>query len=172
MAFFLPTVSVKSILDITPQLLRAMGVNTILLDVDNTLAVHGAQEPFPGAVEWTKQISQKGFRIIILSNNFEKRVAPFAQKFSLPFLSFSMKPLPMAYTRAMRKLGARRKETVAVGDQIFTDVIGANLSGVKSILLAPDDLENTLSFRIRRALEQPIRRRAERIGRGSQYFKE
>lgn len=162
MALFLPTAAVETLLDVTPELLESMGVNTILLDVDNTLAFHGSQEPFPGTVEWTHKMRQKGFRVIIMSNNFAERVAPFAAQYDLPFLSFSIKPFPIAYFRAIRKLGARRKEAVAIGDQIFTDIVGANLSFMKSILLTPRGEEEGLSIRVRRKLEQPIRRRIAR----------
>ncbi len=128
MALLLPTVAVETLLDITPELLASMGVDTVLLDVDNTLAYHGSQEPFPGTVEWTHELRSRGFRVMILSNNFAKRVAPFAEKYDLPFLSFSIKPLPIAYFRAIHKLGARREKAVVIGDQVFTDVVGANLS--------------------------------------------
>ena len=109
MALLLPTVAVETLLDVTPELLASMGVDTVLLDVDNTLAYHGSQEPFPGTVEWTHELRSRGFRVMILSNNFAKRVAPFAEKYDLPFLSFSIKPLPIAYFRAIHKLGARRE---------------------------------------------------------------
>lgn len=162
MALLLPTVAVETLLDVTPELLASMGVDTVLLDVDNTLAYHGSQEPFPGTVEWTHELRHRGLRVIILSNNFAKRVAPFAAKYDLPFLSFSIKPLPIAYFRALHKLGARREQAVVIGDQIFTDVVGANLSRMKSILLTPRGEEKGFSIRVRRALERPVRRRIAR----------
>ena len=99
---------------------------------------------------------------MILSNNFAKRVAPFAEKYDLPFLSFSIKPLPIAYFRAIHKLGARREKAVVIGDQVFTDVVGANLSRMKSILLTPRGEEKGSSIRVRRTLERPVRRRIAR----------
>lgn len=162
MALLLPTIAVENLLDVTPDRLISMGVDTILLDVDNTLAYHGSQEPFPGTIAWTHRIRRMGFRVMILSNNFAKRVAPFAAQYDLPFLSFSIKPFPIAYYRAIHKLGANRENTVVIGDQIFTDVVGANLSRMKSILLTPQGEEKGFSIRIRRALERPVRRRIAR----------
>ena len=167
---FLPTASVPKVTDITPELIRAMGADSILLDVDNTLALHGSQVPFPGTVEWAHGMREAGIRILLLSNNFRRRVEPFAEQYGLPFLSLSLKPFPAAYRRAARTLGIRREEAVAVGDQIFTDVVGANLAGVKSILLVPEKEEKSLSFRIRRALEKPIRRKIEECGGSRKYF--
>lgn len=157
LALFQPTAAVERVTDITPELVRSMQANAVLLDVDNTLAMHGSQTPFPGTVEWAGRMQKSGISIMIMSNNFKERVAPFAALYGLPFISMALKPLPAAYRRAIRKLGAERKETVAVGDQIFTDVAGANLARVKSILLSPAMEETSLSFRIRRFLEKPIR---------------
>ena len=165
MALFLPTAAVERVTDITPKLVRSMEANTVLLDVDNTLALHGSQIPFPGTVEWAGRMQKSGIRIMIMSNNVKERVAPFAALYGLPFISMALKPLPAAYRRAIRKLGAERAETVAVGDQIFTDVVGANLARVKSILLMPAREERSLSFRIRRYLEKPVRGKIAKIKR-------
>lgn len=159
MALFLPTAAVEKVTDITPELVRSLRADALLLDVDNTLAMHGSQTPFSGTVEWAGRMRASGFSIMIMSNNYKERVAPFAAQYGLPFISMAMKPLPAAYRRAIRKLGAQRKKAVVVGDQIFTDIVGANLAHVKSILLVPSQKESSLSFRIRRFLEKPIRKR-------------
>lgn len=171
MALFLPTAAVEKVTDITPELIMGMKANAILLDVDNTLALHGSQLPFPGTVEWTYRMRQAGIHIIIMSNNFKKRVAPFAAKYNLPFLACSLKPLPGSYFRAARRLGVGRGEAVAVGDQIFTDILGANLSHMKSILLLPVGEETSFSFFLRRVLEKPVRKKIEKSGRGKEYFR-
>lgn len=170
MALFLPTVAVDHVTDITPELIRAMKASAVLLDVDNTLAVHGSQIPLDGSIEWAWRLRNDHIKIIIVSNNFKNRVAPFAQKYDLPFLSLAFKPLPLAYYRAMHKMGVRRKDTVVVGDQIFTDVIGANLSLMKSILLVPTEEEKSFSFFIRRGLEKPLRYLMKVSKRGKKYF--
>ena len=164
MGLFRPTVSVERVTDITPELVRAMGADTLLLDVDNTLAAHGSPEPFPGSVAWTHNMRDAGIQIIIVSNNYAHRVAPFAQQYDLPFLCRAFKPLPSGYHRAASIMRAKHRTTVVVGDQVFTDVLGANLSGMKSILLMPVTPEASLSFRVRRRLEKPVRRSLCRRG--------
>lgn len=161
MSLLWPTLNLDKVRDITADHFKLLGVRNILLDVDNTLAIHGSQEPFDGVIEWTQKMRELGMRIVIVSNNFKKRVAPFAQKFDLPFEYLSLKPLPVGFIRARRHLRAKRKETVVIGDQIFTDILGANLAGMKSILLRPTGKEESLTFHIRRSLEEPIRRRIE-----------
>ncbi len=170
MALFLPTAAVDKVTDITPELIRAMKANSVILDVDNTLAIHGSQDPFEGTVEWTQYMRSHNINIIIMSNNSKERVAPFAAKYDLPFMYLSLKPIPIAYHLAVRKMGVRRRDAVVVGDQIFTDVIGANLAFMKSILLVPVGGETSLSFAIRRGLEKPLRQRIIRTKRGRKYF--
>lgn len=164
MPVFLPTVCVEKVTDITLDLLRAMKVRALILDADNTLSNHGSQQPFPGALEWTEQLTQAGIRLMIVSNNFEKRVAPFAAQFSLPYLSCAMKPLPVGYLRAVKRMGQGRAATAAVGDQVFTDILGANCSGLRSILVTPQGEESALRFGWRRKLEIPVREKAKRLG--------
>lgn len=162
MSLLIPTSALTKVTDITPEMLHELKIEAVLLDVDNTLALHGSQIPFPGTIEWSQKMRKAGFKIIIMSNNFSKRVRPFAAKYGLPFLSMSMKPLPRAYLRAAHRLGVSRGKAVVVGDQIFTDILGANLARMKSILLLPAAEENSITFRVRRRLEKPIR---QKIGR-------
>lgn len=164
MALLLPTIAVNKVTDITPALVHAIKADSILLDVDNTLAFPGSQEPLEGTIEWANAMKEAGIKIIIMSNNFQKRVQPFVAKYDLPFMSFSLKPLPFAYFRAMRKLKAKREDVVVVGDQVFTDIIGANFSFMKSILLMPAVEETSVSFRVKRKLEKQIRKRILKKG--------
>ncbi len=169
MALLLPTVSLEKVTEITPELLRRMRVRALLLDVDNTLAPHGSQTPFAGTVEWARRLREEGFRILIFSNNFERRVRPLARQYGLPAFSMALKPLPFAYGRAAALLGVPAREAAAVGDQIFTDILGANLARMQSILLVPEERERSLGFRIRRGLEKPVRARIRRMeGREAQ----
>lgn len=73
----------------------------------------------------------------------------------LEFVSFAGKPLPFGAVRACKRWGLRRKETVLIGDQIFTDMICGNLAGIPTVLVEPYQLETTRSFKLRRRLERP-----------------
>lgn len=159
MALRYPTRLLHRITDVSPEILTEMKVRAVLLDVDDTLSAHGSQEPFPGSVEWAKTLLDHGFRLMILSNNTKERVAPFAGRYGLPFLTFAAKPLPVGYLRAAHSMGVKPRECVIVGDQVFTDVLGANLCGMKSILLDPITTQTAFSFRVRRKWEEPVRRK-------------
>lgn len=167
MSLFLPTVALKRVTDISEDLLNSLGIRAVFLDVDNTLSVHGSQSPFEGSVVWAKNLVDQGFQLFIISNNFKERVEPFAAQFQLPFVHFAVKPLPWGYLKA--KKGLRKKvkssQCLVVGDQIFTDIIGANLCGMKSVLLDPIQLEDTASFRLRRKWERRFREKAKTAGK-------
>ncbi len=162
MGLLTPTLCADKLTDVTADMLRNLGVSALLLDIDNTLASHISHEPAGGVESWIKEMEAEGFRLIIVSNNYAKRVEPFAQKISLPFVSRAYKPLPMGYVKAARELETPRRSCVIIGDQIYTDIIGANLCGMKSILLKPIDIEDGLSFKIRRRLERGIRAKLRR----------
>lgn len=156
------TESLGRITEVTEPLLRRHGIRALLIDVDNTLALHGERAPFKGTVEWAHRMEAAGYRLMLLSNNFEKRVAPFAAQYGLPYLPFSCKPFPSCFFAAARRLGVRKSECAVIGDQIFTDIIGANLAGMKSILLEPIGEEKGRLLRFKRRLERPLRKRAEK----------
>lgn len=161
MSLFLPTASLKRVTDITEEFLRKHQIRAVFLDVDNTLSVHGSQQPFEGAVVWAGHLAKKGYELFIISNNYKSRVEPFAAQFQLPFVHFAMKPMPWGYLIAKKKLAAavRNRQCLVVGDQIFTDIIGANLCGMQSVLLEPIELECTASFRLRRKWERRFRQK-------------
>lgn len=166
LALLVPTCALRRVTDVTPGLLQRMRVRALLLDVDNTLAFPDSQTPLPGTVEWARALRNEGFTLVIVSNNSEKRVRPFAARYGIPYCARSGKPLPAAYFHAARLVGADRRETAVVGDQVFTDILGANLAGMRSVLLFPVREEPSLSFRIRRMLERPVRAKIEKKSNG------
>ena len=159
MKFFQPTALRERVTDISPDLLKSLGVKALLLDVDNTLATYTSHTPSQGSLEWVRAMEDAGFRMMIISNNFKERVSSFGAMFGLDTLSFAIKPLPVGYLRAARRLGVRCRECAVIGDQIFTDIIGANLCRTKSILLSPIEPEEGFTFKARRFLERGLRKK-------------
>ncbi len=157
MSIFQPTALRERVTDISPDFLHSLGIKALLLDVDNTLATYTSHAPSPGSLEWVQAMGDAGFRMIIISNNYKKRVKSFGLMFGLDTLSFAVKPLPVGYLRAARRLKVKRRECVIIGDQIFTDIVGANLCGMKSILLTPMEAEEGFTFKARRHFEKGLR---------------
>lgn len=161
-----PDILLHRVTDITPELLRELHVRGLVLDVDNTLAMDKDQTPLPGIERWIAQMKAGGIALTILSNNSAARVSPFAGRLGLPFVSRAAKPLCFGYLRAAGSLCLPRRQTAIVGDQIFTDILGGNLAGLRSILVEPIRPETGWSFRVRRHFEAGVidkyRRRCEK----------
>ena len=141
MPLFYPPVRKHRITDITADDLRALGVRGLLLDVDNTLTRYKSQELDPAVAAWLQRMQQQGIALTVVSNGLPRRVRPFAQKIGLRCIAFACKPSPVGYLRGARRLGLPRRQCAIVGDQMFTDVVGANLCGMRSIMLDPIELE-------------------------------
>lgn len=152
-----PNFVFDTFLDITPEFLFENHIKALLLDVDNTLTgSHKSKVLRDGATEWFDLMHKNGIDLVILSNAKTDRAKAFAESIGLDFIGMSAKPLPFGFFKAAKKTGWRRSNIAMVGDQIFTDILGANISGVISILVTKITPEESLSFRIRRKLEKRI----------------
>lgn len=159
MSIFKPTYALKKITDITPAALKKRGIKALILDVDNTLTTHNNPTPAEGIPEWIEGMKAAGIKLIIVSNNKAERVTPFAEMLGLHFVPNGAKPLPKGFKQAaaeLRALGVPKNRIAAVGDQIFTDILGANLAGIRSIFVYPIEFETSLPFKIKRAVEKPL----------------
>ncbi len=153
---FKPFIKLHKITDISPALLKDNGIKGLILDVDNTLSTHHGSVLTNGLEEWLLDMQKAGIKLIILSNSKNKRVEPFAKSIGLDFIALGLKPLPFGYFKAARAIGLKRSETAIVGDQLFTDSLGGNLSRVRPIILDPILPESMWSFRIKRSLERKL----------------
>lgn len=136
MALFYPTLYRRRITDVTVEDIHRLGGTCILLDVDNTLTTHDAPELDPAVTAWLEEM-KKQYLPVIVSNNKPERVAPFAEKIGLPYRALAHKPLPGGFRGAAAQQQTAPGCCVAIGDQIFTDILGANLAGMPCILLEP-----------------------------------
>lgn len=160
MSLFYPSVMRARITDITPEDLRALGVRGLLLDVDNTLTTHGSQALEDSVRDWLERMAGEGFALTIVSNALPRRVKPFAGKVGLRAIAFACKPFPIGFFRGARRLGLPRRACAVIGDQVFTDILGARLGGFPSVLLEPIRNEKGKpTLRLKRWLEKGIRRR-------------
>ena len=151
-----PDIKLERVTDITLEILKKYNLTALILDVDNTLSTHHGQILTDGLAEWLVYMQENGINLMVLSNSKEARVKPFAEKIGLNYISLGLKPLPSGFIRAIKALGIKRKNIAIVGDQIFTDVLGGNIVGLKTILLTPIKLETTWGFRFKRKIERLV----------------
>lgn len=141
--------------------LEAAGIRGIILDLDNTLVSWGGSEIAREHLAWVRAARDRGFRLVMLSNNFSDRVTGVASQMEIPFVANAMKPVPIGFIVALRVLKLPRRSVAVVGDQLFTDVLGGKLCGLYTILtvpLEPKDHPITNVFRFFERLMLPQRR--------------
>lgn len=146
----------KNVLEITLEMLKKMGVEGLLLDVDNTLTTHNNAVPAPGVVEWLKKMSDSGIKLMLISNNTFERVAPFAEALGVGFIANGKKPLPGGMKQASLQMGVPLQRLAVVGDQFYTDILGGMWAGIKTIYVFPMEPEKGLFFKVKRLLERPF----------------
>lgn len=153
-----PHLQLDRVTDITVELLYEIKVDTLILDVDNTLCVKKGAVLLPDVLEWIKNMQSAGIKLIILSNAKPNRMSVIAKKFGLPFVALGLKPLPFGYWRAVKRMKSKIKGSAIIGDQLFTDMMGGHLAFCKTILVSPVELETSFGFKIKRGMERILLR--------------
>ncbi len=141
--------------DIDFDKLYKEGYRGVIFDIDNTLVPHGAPAD-ERAISLFNHLKELGFSCMLLSNNKEPRVKMFNDAVHVNYMYKAGKPKPAGYKKAMHRLGTTTKNTIFVGDQIFTDIIGANLADIRTILVKPIHPKEEIQIVLKRFLEKPI----------------
>lgn len=152
---FYPKSMVDSAYKIPYQELYERGIRGVIFDIDNTLVPHGAPAD-SRALDLFEQFHKMGMKTCLLSNNKEPRVASFAAKVDSPYIFKGGKPKKKGYEAAMQKMGTDIHTTVFVGDQLFTDVYGANRTGIYSFLVKPIHPKEEIQIVLKRYLEAVV----------------
>lgn len=153
----IPRYRVGSVYELTPEKLRSKGVKLVLADLDNTIARYREPEPSPALFHWKEELNRAGIEVFILSNGRKpNRSRRFAKAFGVDFISHAGKPRRKGFDAALEQTGFAAEETLMIGDQIFTDIWGANNAGIISVLTEPITLD-TVFRRIRYGIETPFR---------------
>ncbi len=153
---FKPTYVFNNVTEITADFLNKHNIKGLILDLDNTLTTHNNPNPPQSSLDWLDKMKKSGIKMMIVSNNSAERVTPFAKALGLHFVPNGRKPLTFGYTQAIKEMGIHKKSIAAVGDQIFTDILGSNLKGIRSLFVFPIEPETSLPFRFKRACEKPF----------------
>ncbi len=156
MSVFHPNHMFTRIYDIPTEFLVKYGITTLLLDVDNTLTTHSNPIPNEKVLTWLDVQKKAGIRLMLISNNTERRVAPFAKKLGLEYIAMAKKPLKGNVLTALKLLKVSIKETALIGDQIFTDILCARRVGCMAILVEPFEIEKNVLLHAKRWIEKPI----------------
>lgn len=152
---FYPKEYVDSAYVIPYEKWKEKGIRGVIFDIDNTLVPHGAPADDRAKALFAR-LRELGMDTFLLSNNKEERVASFGKAVGSRYLWKSQKPSVQGYERAMREMGTDRNTTLFVGDQLFTDVYGANRTGIPGILVKPINPREEIQIVLKRYPEKLV----------------
>ncbi|GAB4113516.1 MAG: YqeG family HAD IIIA-type phosphatase [Candidatus Caldatribacteriota bacterium] len=152
-----PKVYVKSIYNIDLKKLKEKKrIKGIIVDLDNTLVAWGGNKIDQRVINWVKEAKKLEFKLCIVSNTNAKRVEKFAQFLNIPYYSKFYKPFSAPFFNGLKVLKTEKKETVVIGDQIFTDIWGGNRLKLITILVKPIINRDSIGTFFHRNLERII----------------
>jgi len=155
-----PTLVADAVWEIDLDALWERGVRGLILDLDNTLVEWNGSRVRPEVRRWLEAARRKGMRLAMASNAIRgRRVVDLAKDLEVPVVKQAGKPFPVAFRRAMAAMGTDAGTTCAVGDQVFTDMLGANWLGLTTVLVKPLSKHESPHTRLIRLVERPLRRR-------------
>lgn len=154
-SFFYPGEYLDSTYVIDFDKLYKEGYRAVIFDIDNTLVPHGAPAD-ERAIALFAHLKELGYSCTLLSNNKEPRVKMFNDAVHVNYIFKAGKPKPANYRKAMEDMGTNKDHTLFVGDQIFTDVMGANIAGIRTILVKPIHPKEEIQIVLKRWIEKPI----------------
>ncbi|MCF0259242.1 MAG: YqeG family HAD IIIA-type phosphatase [Erysipelotrichaceae bacterium] len=163
MPLFKPDYYVKSFKTMDLDRLKQKGIRLLLCDIDNTLAAFDDPAASIAARRFIWQAETAGIQVALMSNNVKKRTESFARNLGAKRVySFSLKPFPFTFWRAMRDYRVSPKQTAILGDQLFTDLLGGKLSGIYTVLSDPVSQRERPDTSLMRFLEGFVNRNYEK----------
>jgi uncharacterized protein len=137
MGLLTPDYAFATILDVRPEWFRQQGCRGVIVDLDNTIVAWRGDQPAPEALQWFRDLRAAGIRVALVSNAGGPRAQRMGDLLGVPAIAPAKKPLASGYRAALKVLDIPAAEVAAVGDQIFTDVLGGNRAGLKTVLVNP-----------------------------------
>lgn len=163
-----PTIYAKDIFNINYHKLKENGIKVLLFDIDNTIAKTNEKIPSKEIIDLIKEL-KKDFTIFILTNAIPARAKRFAKSLNIKAYYLSWKPLSTNYKRIIKSYNLDKKHIAAIGDQIYTDIKGANKLGIISILVNPVSKRESIFTKINRIKEKNLIKKTKIITRGEYY---
>lgn len=154
--YFMPNDYVQSVFQIDIEKLANSGFKGIITDLDNTLVGWDVKTPTKEIQEWFKKANDLGLTITIVSNNSEKRVSGFSKDLDVDFIFKARKPMGRAFKKAIQHMNIKPEETVVIGDQMLTDVLGGNNNGLYTIMVVPVKKTDGFLTRLNRVIERRL----------------
>lgn len=151
-----PTWMIEAIYDITPEQLQQQGVEAVLTDLDNTLIAWNNPDGTPELLHWIETMKNAGIPVIVVSNNKAERVSRAIHHLELDFVARAMKPLTKGFKEVQTTYRIPKDKMIMVGDQLMTDIKGANRAGIRTVLVKPIVETDAWNTKFNRMMEKRI----------------
>lgn len=165
MKFFTPDLYVESYRALDVAELKQRGIRLLVCDIDNTLVAHDEPLPDEAVRAFVKRVRKAGLQIAFVSNNVKERVERFAKEFDAPMYPFAKKPLRITYRKMVKELGFAPRQIAVLGDQLLTDMLGANRMRFYTILTKPVAARDLTCTKVNRVFENLIFTLLEKQGK-------
>ncbi len=152
---FLPAMIVDAVTDLSVDFLHQQKIELLMLDFDNTIVPYTTDIPTESVTQWLRQIQQSDIQLCVVSNSRNDRVKRFCEKYGLPCITHAKKPFSNGIKQCLQRFQKQPQQCALVGDQIFTDTLGANGAGVRPILVRAIDNHN-IWLKLRHVAELPF----------------
>ena len=162
----LPRKMVKSVTQLTPEDLKSQGIELLMLDFDNTIVPYTTNDPTEEMSAWLKKMLSSDLPICVVSNSKRDRVKIFCEKWGIACITHSKKPFSKGIRQCLAQFEKAPQVCALAGDQIFTDTLGANCAGVRSILVKAIH-NHTIWLKLRHVAELPFIGIAKLLGRNN-----
>ncbi len=135
--YFQPDYHFNCMSEINSNLFRDSKIKGIIIDIDNTTMAYSSKEFKIVIQDWIKEIDNKNFEIVFVSNTVPERAEFVSKYFNKPAYGYAAKPFRFAFNRAINEMNLSNENIAIIGDQIFTDILGGNRAGFMTILVEP-----------------------------------
>ena len=151
----LPKIIVPALTDVTEELLSGRNIKLLMLDFDNTIVPYTTNTPTDEMHRWINAMTRSDIKLCVVSNSKKDRVKVFCKKYGIDCITHARKPFSKGIKECLAKYQIKPQECALVGDQIYTDTLGANCTGVTSILVKAIDNHN-IWLKLRHVAEMPF----------------
>ncbi|MGY3765312.1 YqeG family HAD IIIA-type phosphatase [Vagococcus vulneris] len=158
-----PTWMVEAIYDITPEQLKQHGIKAVLTDLDNTLIAWNNPDGTKELLEWIDSMRIADIPVIVVSNNKASRVARAVKQLNLDYVSRAMKPFQRGFKQVEKRYQLPKESLIMVGDQLMTDIRGANRAGIRTVLVKPIVESDAWNTKFNRARERRVMRKLKQV---------
>ena len=152
---FLPTYRTKALIDLSPEILQAKKIQLLMLDFDNTIVPYTTDTPTEEMAAWLQKMLASDIQICVVSNSKRGRVKIFCEKYGMDCITHAKKPSTKGIRQCIERYGLPKTACALAGDQIYTDTLGANRAGIRSILVEAINNHN-IWLKLRHVAEMPF----------------